>query len=227
MATISDFLNNLAQKGETNGIQNQGTFRPYLKKEKIKNIHATCCPHSEIEVYDFDECKEIVAQTSQLLSPKSCDGLKIDIANERIYFIEFKRWNEFIQWRLQPNTDHRTLIRQQIQRFQLDTKLHDSLLILNSLVYNNTLRFTTEERKLYRSTPKDMILLVDINPQASPIENIAMALNALSLVSSNPALIIEKYLETELRSIPSSDLSNIQNIVLKNCETIENYFSVI
>lgn len=223
MAEVTDFLNNLSQKGETNGVRNDGNLRPYFNKKKIKDIHATCCTDSEIEVYDFDECKEVVVEISQLATPKSCDALKIDAANGKIYFIEFKRWTEFIERQLPPNTNHEDLIKEQIKRFQLDVKLHDSLLVLNNMVYSASLNFTGKERKLYRSIPKDLILLVDINLESNPLESLAVTLNALSLTSSSPHLMIKKYLEAELRSIPSADLSNIQNILLKNCETIEDF----
>lgn len=225
MATIIDFLNKLINYGEhTKGELTEGIVQPYFRKSLIKNIDKTCCTKSEVEVYDFDECKTILTRKKDMQLPKSCDALKIEAEQEKIYFIEFKRWQTFIERQLITANKPLEKVETQIEKFDILTKLSDSLFLLNTIIQESNFKITVEEKKNYLATPKQMILLVDIH-LANPIQKIAATLSALASTSSSPDVLIQQSLEEKINSIPMEGLSNVQPILLKDCNSIDDFFT--
>ena len=221
MATVKDFLDRLVTYGENNGHNG----KMYFTKMKIKDVPKSCCTSSQTEVYDFDDTKTLIAQKHQLLEPKSCDALRIVPQEEIIYFIEFKGWKDFITWQLKPTVNAEEAIKKQIQKFNLPVKLSDSLLVLDNLIQDKSFIVTAAEKRLYLATPKKMILLVDISPQANPLQNIALSLGFLSLFSSKPEVIIKKYLDEELKNLPLSSMKNTEKSIILDCTSVDSFFN--
>jgi len=209
---IEAFLERLINYGESKGL---------FVKKPIKDVKDSCCTEAFTEVYDFDECKTMLSK--HLTDPKSCDGLKIMPKKGMIDFIEFKGWKKFIKWQLKGG-DERAKIEQQINDFNLDVKIIDSLLVLDNLIYRADFQLKKEEKRAYLDTPKRFIILTDIEElNQSPLEQLTVTLGNLSSMPSIESRIAEKF-STEINSISGDTLKNLQKPETMTCSTIDKFY---
>ena len=70
-----------------------GIDKGYFTIRPLKDIDKSCCQSAEVEVIDFDSVKERLVKdfSAKILTPKSCDALKILPEMNRVDFIEMKQ----------------------------------------------------------------------------------------------------------------------------------------
>lgn len=145
----------------------------------------SCCPDATTQVIDFDKTKDKVLRSAKLQPYKSCDALKILPDLKRLYFIEFKGLKQFVYYvhsNIAPERKEQKIV-QQIKKFDLETKLHDSYIILYFvLTKNSSLKKT--DKPFYRTVEKNYIILVDTAVEEQGIQNLALTLEFLSETSS-------------------------------------------
>ena len=120
--TIEAFLTHFEQKGIETG---------YFEVAKIKEIHKTCCHNATTDVIDFDKTKEKLVATTQLITTKSCDCLKIRPKNKSIDLIEMKGFAAMIHYFKGDKVDEK--INKTVENFDLLRKVEDSVSLLDIL----------------------------------------------------------------------------------------------
>jgi len=209
---VEAFLNRLVKYGEDKGL---------FLKMPIKDIPESCCDEAVTQVYDFDKCKEIIADIHRLNSPKSCDALKIIANKNTIDFIEFKGWKKFIEWQL-GNADEEEKIEAQIKKFRLDEKIIDSLFVLKTMIEHPDFRLTKAEKRAYIEATKRFVVLVDL--EDDPLKELTITLGALAITSS-PVRLIKEKMDEMLEEISDNNLINLQRPLLKTCSTIDKFYA--
>ena len=87
----------------------------------------------------------MLSRLSNKQQPKSADALKILPILKRIDFIELKSFKEFFEHHKdKPKLDQR--LSRQVERFDLETKIHDSLFVMELLSRDKKLALTNEEK---------------------------------------------------------------------------------
>ena len=120
--------------------------------------------------------------------------------------------------------DERVKIEQQINDFNLDVKIIDSLLVLDNLIYRADFQLKKEEKRAYLDTPKRFIILTDIEElNQSPLEQLTVTLGNLSSMPSIESRIAEKF-STEINSISGDTLKNLQKPETMTCSTIDKFY---
>jgi len=212
---VEAFLKRLVEYGEGKGL---------FLKMPIKDVPKSCCDAAITEVYDFDECKELISKAHNLNSPKSCDALKIIPTKNILDFIEFKSWKKFIEWQLDDG-DERAKIEQQINNFRLDEKITDSILILETLINHPDFRLLKDEKRAYLDTAKRFIILTDIEElNQRPLEQLTVTLGNLASMPSIESRIAEKF-SMEIKSISGDTLKNLQKPITMTCSTIDKFYN--
>jgi hypothetical protein len=115
-----------------------GCHSDYFHLKSIGTVDKSCCPDATTEVIDFD--KDKVCSEAKLQPYKSCDALKILPDLKRLDFIEFKGLKQFVHYvhTNVPPSQQTQKIAQQIKKFDLETKLHDSYIILYFVLTKNS-----------------------------------------------------------------------------------------
>lgn len=223
VVTKEEFLNRLLDFGLKN---------KYFEYQLIKDPEDTCCSTVEIQVIDYDKTKakieEISLKESSFHSTKSCDALKFMPNEGRIDFIEYKRWQAFIDNQLQSihtGNDRIERIVEKINKFDFGSKIHDSLFLFEFLTKIGQFQMTKEEKRLLSQIPINYIILVDINLQENPLDFIAAAFTVLGTSSSNIDFEVSNEIKKELDSIDIGSQWNIQRPMHKNCESIVTFYS--
>jgi hypothetical protein len=223
VVTKEEFLNRLLDFGLKN---------KYFEYQLIKDPEDTCCSDVEIEVIDYDKTKakieEFSLKESSFNVTKSCDALKIMPNEGRIDFIEYKRWQAFIDNELQSihtGNDRRERIVEKINKFDFGSKIHDSLFLLTFFTKNRQFKLTKEEKRLLSQIPINYIILIDINLQENPLDFIAAAFTVLGTSSSNIDSEVSNEIKKELDSIDIGSQWNIQRPMHKNCESIVTFYN--
>ena len=201
-----------------------GSHSNYFHSKSIGTIDKSCCANAMTEVIDFDVTKDQICHDAKLQPYKSCDALKIIPNLKRIDFIEFKSLKQFINY-VDSNVAlslQEQAINQQIKKFDLETKIHDSYIILYLvLTKNSSLR--KMDKLYYRTVEKNYIILVDTFIEEQGVLNLALTLEFLSETSSP----LEKKIANKL-AIEVDELSNlpfkINKPILKSCRTIDNFY---
>ena len=219
MGVESDFLKRLFEFGLSNGTHGKPGIpvEPYFKTCPIQRIENSCCTNATTEVIDFDRTKDIVALKNAWQTPKSCDALQINSIKLKISFIEFKGWQNFIT-RQSGITE--SIIQAQIDKFDLETKITDSLVILHSILLDKRLILTKEERRIYNRTPKYFLIVVDL--PSNPLKKLAITLEALA-TTSDISTKIQMLLEQKTDELGIEMLHSLQEVKLVNCENIDKY----
>lgn len=206
-------LAKLADFGKANGFF---TLKPLGQLEK------SCCPYAQTEVIDFDEAKAKVAENHNMQQPKSADALKLLPHLNRLDFIELKGFQEFIRRQYQ-SSDIDGKIQQQIAKFALADKIHDSLLILSLLTKHKDFSCTRADQQQYRSAEKHYLIVVDIDLPHNPMQARAIGLTFLS-DTSNVQQKIAQRLQQALTDMPGSSLENLQTPKLFSCKTLDAHY---
>ena len=195
----------------------------YFHQKSIGTIDKNCCPNATTQVIDFDETKDKVCSEAKLQPYKSCDALKILPDLKSLYFIEFKGLKQFAHYvdsKIAPSLQEQK-IAQQIEKFDLETKLHDSYIVLYFVLTKNSSLKKTDKR-CYRFVEKNYIILVDTAVEEQGIQNLALTLEFLSETSSP----LEKKIATKL-AVEIDELSDlpfkINKPMLKSCKTIDSF----
>ena len=71
-------------------IENKGIEKGYFEVFALKDIGKSCCLNATTKFIDFDETKKKLVKKSELVTPKSCDCLKIRPEHHCIDLIEIK-----------------------------------------------------------------------------------------------------------------------------------------
>lgn len=214
MGRVEIFLNRLVEYGEKTS---------FLVKKQLKNLDKSCCQNAVTEVYDFDDCKTFIAKEHDLKSPKSCDALKIIAGKSIIDFIELKGWKEFVRWQL-DGTNDKEKIEKQIEKFQMGSKITDSLYVLYTLMKRGDFGLTNEERDLYfREVEKKYIIVVDLDLN-NPRQIIATSLGVRATKTNVLESLIENTLRQEIDDIPIDSLSDPKKSILKTCVNIDAFY---
>ncbi len=196
----------------------------YFHLKSIGTVDKSCCPDATTQVIDFDETKDKICSEAKLQPYKSCDALKILPSLKRIDFIEFKGLKQFahhVDSKI-PTSLQKQKIVQQIEKFDLETKLHDSYIILYFVLTKNSSLKKTDKR-FYRLVEKNYIILVDTAVEEQGIQNLALTLEFLSETSSPIEKQIVAKLTIEINEI--SDLPfKINKPILKSCKTIDSFY---
>lgn len=100
----------------------------------IKDLPKSCCKHSSFPVADFDKLKEtFIKVLGKGMSPKSADGLVIDVVENQVVFIEMKDLSNFIT-ALKATTTNREEVAKRMEqefiRYRADQKMIDSFCLL-------------------------------------------------------------------------------------------------
>lgn len=208
---VESFLKRLEKYGEEQG---------YFKEMKLGELDKSCCPNSQTICIDFDKTKEIISNKNGFQPSKSSDGLKILPKNARIDFVEMKGWKEFLNWNKDVDTEE---IKEKVTKFNLQTKLSDSLFILKNITLEEKFQLTSSEQNQYSTIPKHLILVVDIE-DIPPIERIAFNLETLGSTSSKISFEILQQTDKELKSIRMSEMENTQAPIRLTCKTVDRYY---
>lgn len=213
LSTHEEFLERLEKFGVDNG---------YFEKKLISNISKTCCSTSNTEVIDFDKTKEKISSENKLQQPKSCDALKILHDKNRLDFIEFKGFKQFINHNTNKNFSKK--LEDQVEKFNFPRKIRDSLFILENITHNNIFKITSHEKDFYEQTEKNYVILVDIDLKNNPVQGIAVSLSTLAQTSTKAEVLIKNELSSHVSSINGSSLHNLKQPILKSCSDIDSYY---
>lgn len=217
VSTHKDFLERFEKFGFDKG---------YFQKETISNISKTCCSNSTTEVIDFDKTKEQISQEKNLQHPKSCDALKILPDHNRLDFIEFKGFQQFITHNTSTKKFSKQL-KKQVEKFNFPRKITDSLFILENIVQSKAFKISKPEKSFYEQTEKNYIILVDVDLQNNPLQGIAITLATLAQTSTKPEVLIAQELSTSVSKVRGSALHNLNTPILKSCHNIDTYYQSI
>jgi len=197
-----------------------GLDKGYFRVVAVKDLPKVCCPESNIEAIDFDETKEIYCQESKIPSLNSCDALKIIRDQQRIDFIEFKGFKDFVARNPKAAEED---VERKIEGWNLQGKIIDSNHLLYGLL-NKRVNTTKPERSYYHQVAKNYLVVIDIDPEKQGIESIAVTLDFLSEASSPIEKIIANKLNDTIRCFPSSELLNIKQPMLKSCQSFDAFY---
>lgn len=110
-------------------LQDFGIREGFFDIKPLRELPKSCCLNAATEVIDYDKTKEILSKITPINQPKSADALKILPHLDRIDFIELKGFESFIHHNKENRDVHKQVDRQ-IEKFDLSTKIKDSLFIL-------------------------------------------------------------------------------------------------
>jgi hypothetical protein len=187
-----------------------GAKEGFFDSKSLGELEKTCCPQSKTEVIDYDKTKEMVSNEAQLQQPKSADALKIMPQLNRLDFIELKRFEDFIHHNKDKNNFNETLGKQ-IEKFNLQKKIRDSLLILSTLINSKKFICTSLENSQYEQVIKNYIVVVDVDLSQDPIKDRLVTLVFLAM-------------KRTIESIPTSPLENFKQSKLLNCKRVDQYY---
>ncbi len=127
--------------------------------EKDENL--TCFTQLKVKVIDFDKTEERLRE-NKVRSRKSCDAIKFktDTNKPEIHFIELKSIKNIDKDTSVKTSEDRI---NKIRSFKFDKKIRDSIMIMSEVIEHKNMKLTTDDIENYYSTPKQPILLLDIN----------------------------------------------------------------
>jgi hypothetical protein len=201
-----------------------GCHSDYFHLKSIGTVDKSCCPDATTLVIDFDKTKNKVCSEAKLQPYKSCDALKILPALKRLDFIEFKGLKPFVHHlhsNVPPARQAQTIY-QQIKKFDLETKLHDSYIILYFVLTKNSSVKKTDKPS-YRFVEKNYIILVDTAVEEPGIQNLALTLEFLSETSSPLERQIATRLAVEIEEMYDLPFK-LNKPMLKSCKTIDSFY---
>ena len=151
----------------------------WLQTSTICQLHNPCkanisCSHrSQTVIIDFDHIKDLHCKGQEPLA--SVDAI---YKNEELLFIEIKGWKKYLEYHLHDISQKD--IKEQITKYKLEKKLQDSLSILDILVSKANI----SDPHLFKSLPKQYIIVTDISTENDPLEKFAENLTFLATFSS-------------------------------------------
>ncbi len=209
-------------------LLNFGIDNDYFKIKEIGQINKSCCKSLSVEVIDFDEVKKKISKEKDMQEPKSCDALKILINSDKLDFIEFKGFEEFINRELIKENDEiqDNKISEKIEEFKFNRKIEDSFFILKYILMNKKFEYSNKERDFFDDkVQKNYYILTDLNMDENPLEIFNLNLELLSEIHQNKD--IHKKISISIKD----NLSKIKNDYLINppklltCESIKSIYN--
>lgn len=204
-------------------IQAKGIEIGYFKLKPIKDLG--CCSEAITEVINFDDAQKEVVRDEELITPKSCDCLKILPEKNCIDLIEikglielFNRFNEADIWE--------KMIDDKIKGFDLQKKIEDSLHLLDTIVRKKEFGRTIEDAHFFRNIQINYILLTDIESKKQAFEDIAsnFIFYGLEQYPNSMADYATNKFNAELSSIPNIN-HKLNRPMLKTCSEIDAYYA--
>ncbi|MEI2664062.1 hypothetical protein [Rossellomorea sp. LJF3] len=207
-------------------LLDHGINNSYFKIKPIKDIEKSCCQVSITEVIDYDDTKRYMIDTLNQSSitfqdPKSCDALKIIPASDRIDFIEFKGLDLFINNLSGTEVQVERQLTKQVNKFDFETKIKDSLFILDLITKIGSLEMTKKERDYFKEISKNYIIMVDVEIEKDPMKNMAFNLMYLSETSNFKEKLIT-YIQDTLTGI--KERIEINKPILLSNKRIDSYY---
>lgn len=209
--TVADYLTYLEDKGIELG---------YFQLQKIKDIEKSCCTNAITQVIDFDKTKDILVAADGLVTPKSCDCLKIRPEKQCIDLIEMKSFAEYID--RFKGTEIGKNIDEMVAKWDLQKKIEDSLHLLNTIALKKELGRTNNDTLSFRNTKINYILLTDVDSLNS-FNYIALNFIFYSQNTDSIGNFITSKLSGELAAIPSIS-HKLNKPTLKTCGEIDDYY---
>ncbi len=210
--TTADYLIYLEEKGIELG---------YFELQEIEDIDKSCCLNAKTQVIDFDKTKEKVVETDGLVTIKSCDCLKILPHKQCIDLIEMKGFNKFIEHFKGAEIEKK--IDENVEKYNLQRKIADSLHILNAIVVKKEFGRTNEDAQFFEDTKINYILLTDVDIINQSFNYIALNFIFFGQYSDSIENHIAAKLNTELDAIPNIS-HKLNKPMLKTCGEIDNYY---
>jgi len=190
----------------------------WLQTSTICQLHNPCkanisCSHrSQTVIIDFDHIKDLHCKGQEPLA--SVDAI---YKNEELLFIEIKGWKKYLEYHLHDISQKD--IKEQITKYKLEKKLQDSLSILDILVSKANI----SDPHLFKSLPKQYIIVTDISTENDPLEKFAENLTFLATFSSG--LNLWDATKEQIERFPSSRFSeyNISGPFLIYCKDFDRF----
>jgi hypothetical protein len=211
--TVADYLTYLEDKGIEIG---------YFELHEIKDIDKSCCGNAQTRVIDFDKTKEKVVEAESLITTKSCDCLKIQPEKQCIDLIEMKGFTKFMEHF--KGTEIGQKIDENVEKYDLQRKIEDSLHLLNTIVVKKELGRTNDDAQFFRDTKINYILLTDVDSINNGRNYFNLAMYFLATYSNSPEKYITAKLEAELGAIPNIS-HKLNKPMLKTCSEIDAYYA--
>jgi hypothetical protein len=210
--TVEDYLIHLESKGIEIG---------YFEIYPIKDLHKSCCLNATTKVIDFDRTKIKLVATDHLVTPKSCDCLKIQPKKGCIDLIEMKGFAKFID--RFKGISAGEVINEQIQDWDLQKKIEDSLHILNTITLKKELRRNNNDVEFFRNTKINYIVLTDVDSIHESFNYIALNFIFYAEYSDSMENYIASEISKELTKIPNIN-HKLNSPMLKTCNEIDDYY---
>ncbi|AKB47428.1 hypothetical protein MSKOL_1651 [Methanosarcina sp. Kolksee] len=203
----------------------QGFSLGFFETKKISEIEPNC--NQSLEVIDFDLTKAKVCSHCRLVSLKSCDALKVIKKENRLDFIELKKFEKLLSY-IKSLEDCEKSVRD----FEIPIKVKDSIVILRNLTQIQGFNLTKAERQEYFSLPINFILAVDLDFNNDPLNSFAVSLKALSIFPNSGSVsliesltnIIKEELEKQLAEI--RNINNIHHVELIKFNQIDIHYGL-
>lgn len=168
-----------------------------FSEEPFGKIDKSCCPETECKIIDFDKVKEVVIQKHSLNSLSSCDGLKICLQENILDFIEMKGFQEF---KARNHDLHEEIIERQINKFDFQKKIQDSLYVLETIIRSGVFCATKKDREKFNKCTKRYFIVTDIEDKQDGLASISFNLDFLA-TTSNIDHTIRVCLENKVESM--------------------------
>lgn len=197
---------------------NFGIENKIFKAAKIVEIDKSCCISQECEIIDFDETAKTISCTQCLQTIASCDGLKICPNQNRIDFIELKGFEKFKKHQLSklPQQEVEIEIKRQVESFDFEKKLRDSVYLLDTIIRMQAFTATSDEQKKFLSVKKRYFIATDITAENDGLSNFYITMSYLA-ESSSIDRQIEICIKNSLQAI-DFDCYKIEKPQLTSCE---------
>lgn len=187
----------------------------------MKDLKHSCTKDAHTPVIDFDTTKEFLYESLnngpfRLNLSKSCDGLKIIDSLNQLDFIEIKGISNFRKYqlaKLKTQEEKVCAIDSQIESFELQEKIDQSIDILKLILQVTLMGFTNEEKKyLLENTKKDYMIVIDEEIEQDFDKVLAISMDYLSEYSDVEDQLIIKIKE---------NVENISHIMISKPFLIE------
>jgi len=163
-------------------IEKWGVENGYFIYDSLKEVSDETCFCNDLQLIDFDKTKQKIIEEANQNTRTSCDGLNL---SKSIDFIEFKSFKD-VKRKFYNNED----IKRKERRFlnatktSLPDKIASSIWLFQYILGHKNFLATKQEKELYRNTPKNYFLVVDIDLTQNSKESLIAKLNGLALPSS-------------------------------------------
>lgn len=181
-----------------------------LHKPCNKVVGHRCSAILTHKVINFDDVKTEYQRGKKGIQKASVDGFTY---KDRLFcFVELKGWADFLTFHTNPDT-LKAEIKKQAEKYDLNKKLIDSMLICQDVA---------ENLNLFNDNPIAFILVTDIDIDEDAVMELYSDLMSLGETSTSWNLICNRELKGKLSELPST----ISTYYIK-CQELDNTLSKI